>query len=209
MSVVGLDNGWQDSARSGSPDFLLEVRAGAVSWSRLWEFYREEPADPGAMLALIGFFHAAHSRRYEREGSVVDADGKVYQPLQEWARFVTGKDALFPEVRLRESLAGLLGLSLITPLYYELVFSVYLEALLEREWATRAEDAPLSEGCQHRSVAPPSGRMVIRFPAGARARPPAESFSLLMAQHYPGWDQAFCTALGDEGEERFEEGGEG
>ena len=207
--------GWKERALRGSPDFLNDLRDGAVTWSQLWAFYRQNGADPGAVLALMGFFHVVMSRQYEREGSLLDVDGRVYPELCDWARFVVANEEAVPEEKLRDSLAGLLGLSLVSPLYYELVFSLYLEASLERQVEIGAADATLSEAGWRADLLPPQGQMAVRLPERARCAdgqgngPAAEMLSRLLTRHYPPWDAAYTLALGRQAADQFEEGGEG
>ena len=40
--------GWQEYALSGRPDFLNYLHSGDVTWEKLWEFYRRQPAAPRA-----------------------------------------------------------------------------------------------------------------------------------------------------------------
>jgi hypothetical protein len=213
MSIA--EAAWIERARTGSPDFLNDLRDGGVSWNQLWEFYQRNPVDAGPMLALMGFFHAVLSRRYEREGDVLDRDGRVYPELREWARFVVANEAPAWAKKVRDSLAGLLGLSLISPLYFELVFSVYLEAAMERYAEIGAVGATRLEADREASDLTPRGRLQVRLAGDARSvETPAggrlpETLSLFLARHYPSWDEAYRLALGDLAGERFDEGGEG
>jgi hypothetical protein len=213
MEPTAADAGWKGRALAGSPDFLKDVKDGTVTWSQLWSFYRQTPADSGAVLALTGFFHLVQFRRFEREGSVLDRDGRVYADLQEWACFAVAGGELVPEARLRDSLAGLLGLSLISPLYYELVFGCYLEASLERQEMVTAGEGPLLDAADAAGISPP-GRLPVRLREGSRPlggqrdAATAGRMSALLARHYPGWNEAYTLALGDRVGEQFDEGGE-
>jgi hypothetical protein len=214
MALIPAEANWTERALSGSPDFLQDIRTGAVTWNQLWEFYGRRPAQTAAMLALMGFFHAVQSRRYEREGSVLDRDGRVYPELREWARFVVANEGVVPEQKLRDSLAGLLGLSLISSLYYELVFNLYLEAMLERHGARWTSEVSRLEPAQAAAVTRSPGRLAVQLPdgvgssAGASLAGPAAVFSLAVARHYDSWNEAFQLALGDPNDERFDDGGE-
>ena len=214
MQTALRATGWQERALAGSPNFLNDLRERTATWSDLWAFYREHPAGTAAMLALMGYFHIYHSGRYDLEGSVLDPGGKVYPQLRDWAAFVVASDDLIPEEALRDSLSALLGLSLITPLYYEVAFSVYLEASLARELEAQTANASTASVPRADGVAFPQGRMAVRLPErerlgalAGRAQTP-QVLSGLLARHYLGWDEAYSVALGDGAAERFDEGGE-
>lgn len=206
---------WEGSAFIGSPDFLIYLHRNAVTWSELWSFYEKHSSAPGAPLALGGFFHAAMSRVYDQEGSVLDCDRPMYPQLREWARFAVAREDSFPEDRLRDSLAGLLALGLVSSFYYEVVFSVYLEACLERQWesALREGKGPVRDWVT--AVPLPKGRLVIRWPermgtaATEEDAPWVQALSRLAEAHYSVWNHAYCIALGESAGEQFDEGGEG
>lgn len=213
MHAMPVDTGWQAYALNGRPDLLNYMRRGDVTWSDLWRFYRASPADPSAMVRLIGLFHMFLSQDYDREGCVLDADGEVYPRLHEWAVFVAECSDFIPEEKLRESLADLLGRSLISPLYYEAVFNAYLEAELHHVAAL--ETAPSSNGDAPNTKSTYHGRLCVhlyedglnpRVPAGAASR---QLFSTLVGRHYAAWDQAYTVALGEDETDWLDEGGEG
>lgn len=205
---------WQECAVAGSPDLLFHLHARRLGWGDLWRFFEERPAHPGAILAMTGFFHVHLSREYDREGAVVDREGSTYPPLQEWARFVTARPDLVPEEQLRDSLAGLLALGLVSALYFELVFGVFLEARAEdRERHQPHGEADASEGWDGGTPGA-RGRLTIRWPLHLNSAPFApdepwsRSFSHLRDQHYRSWNQAYSLALGAEDENAYDEGGE-
>ena len=206
---------WHEAAGSGSPDFLIHLHQGEVTWSQLWAFYRERSPDPTAVLALAAFFHAALSRAYDDEGGVLDRDGRMYPQLREWACFAATHPELLPEDRLRLSLAGLLGLGLVSALYYELVFAVYLEACLERQWDLGLRDGAGGSQDWTTAIPLPRGRLPIRwtewqgYADGQGDGRWVQSLSARVEQHYAGWNDAYSLALGDEAGERFDEGGQG
>ena len=206
---------WQEAARTGSADFLLHLHQRSVTWSELWRFYAEDRVSAGSSLALIGFFHAGMSRAYDLEGGVLECDGAMYPQLQEWARFVVSHEDLVPEEALRDSLAGLLAVGLISLLYYEVVFSVYLEARLERQWELCLEAGGGRGQTWATTVPVPRGRLRIRWTerlgnaAVSEDTPWVQSLSNLVEQHYAAWNAACGLALGDEADERHDEGGQG
>jgi hypothetical protein len=212
MHAVAADTGWQAYALNGRPDLLNYMRRGDVTWSDLWRFYRANPADPSAVVRLIGLFHMFLSQDYDREGCVLDPDGDVYPRLHEWASFVVECGDFIPEEKLRESLADLLGRSLVSPLYYEAVFNAYVEAELHHLAAVQALpavslDAPDKKATYH-------GRLAVHMHEdGLNPHVPAGSshqhFSALVGRHYAAWDQAFTLALGEDETDWLDEGGEG
>ena len=191
---------WHGYALTGRPDFLNYLRRGDVSWSDLWRFYRETPAEADVMTRLIGLFHAFLSVEYDREGCVLDADNRVYPQLHEWARFAVECREYLPEEKLRDSLAGLLAQSLVSAHYYEAVFNVYLEAYLEQQrerWMTEVphklpEEAPLSRRLAVRLSDLPHWQILAATPGLRQA---AES---VVDGHYPGWNRAYVLALGED-----------
>lgn len=205
---------WEGYALTGRPDFLNYLQRGDVTWDDLWSFYRANPADTDAMVRLMGLFHAFLSLDYDRSGSVLDRETGVYPVLREWARLTVELRDLIPEEKLRDSLAGLLGQSLISPLYYEAAFSVYVEAAVERHaqiWLTDPSgieklEAPTQVQDRRLSLRLPD---LPRF-AELQGRPFwEESVSAVVEQHYATWNQAYALVLGDDERDWFDDGGEG
>jgi hypothetical protein len=216
MNAVAEDTGWQAYALTGRPDLLNYMRRGDVTWSELWRFYRQSPADPSAMIRVMGLFHMFLSHDYDGEGCVLDADGRVYPQLREWARFVVDSQDFVPEEKLRDSLAGLLGQSLISPLYYEAVFNAYLEAALHKHAAVWSTDSTLLEKLRTPEMREPrEGRLAIhlhdmRWSSDLQdSRYWHDTVSMLMGRHYAAWDQAYALALGEDDETWLDDGGEG
>jgi hypothetical protein len=215
MDAERSDETWRETALAGSPEFLMYLHRGEVTWSDLWAFYDEHGTDAAGPLALTALFHAALSRTYDEEGAVLNQDGSTYSQLRKWAHFAVGRDTLLPEDRVRDGLAGLLALDLVSALYYEVVFSVYLEACLERQWelGLRAGTGPQQDWTT--GIPLPKGRLPIRWAewrgcaAGQGDGRWVEALSVLVQQHYAGWDAAYNLALGDEAGDRFDEGGQG
>lgn len=213
--TVAGDTGWHAYALTGRPDLLNYMRRGDVTWSDLWRFYRDNPADPSAMVRLMGLFHMFLSQDYDGEGCVLDEGGRVYPQLREWAEFVVECRDLVPEEKLRDSLASLLSQSLVSALYYEAVFNTYLEATLHQHaavWATDPEQLEKLEAVDR--IEPRKGRLSMHLPELHWA--PAlhdtrwnETATALMGRHYVAWDQAYVLALGEEDSGWLDEGGEG
>jgi len=205
MSGAAFDAAWQGYAVSGRPDFLNYLRRGDVTWSQLWGFYRENPADPWAVLRLTGLFHAFASQDFDRSGCVLDRDTDLYQTLRGWADFAAEATEFVPEEKVREALGGLLAQSLISPLYYEAVFNVFLEASLERSLPVAGPAALDSERRSARRL-----RILLPDLAPERLGKSAggEGLRAAVDRRYAAWNQGFLLALGEE-DDGWEEGGEG
>jgi hypothetical protein len=153
-------------------------------------------------------------RDFELTGSVLDRDGAEYQALRSWAAFAVTCREVLPESVLCESLSDLLANSMVSPLYFEAVFSVYLEVSLEH--AARAEE-PESAQPMERQPADArrlsTGKLRYRLPdlplvLGSRERAGA-SLPAVHSSSYAVWDHAYSSALGEELEGWDDEGGEG
>lgn len=204
-------DGWQGYALTGRPDVLNYLRQGDVSWSELWAFYRTTAADPEAMLRLCGLFHLFHCPQFEAEGSVLIEDEGVYVPLKEWARFAIYVQFAIPEARLRDSLAELLAQGLLSPLYFEAIFSLYLDAEAERqEWETSALQCGVP---QPRPIEGVGNELRIRlpnFPSTYASRPHRNDLVLqAAAARYGAWNRSYLDAMGEEEEDWLDEGGGG
>jgi hypothetical protein len=214
MQRGASDEGWKAYALTGRPDFLNYLRRGDVTWRELWAYYRETPADPAAMARLMGLFHMFLSQDYDREGCVLDRDGPVYEELREWVRLAVACEEFLPEEKLRDSLASLLGQSLVSPLYYEAAFSVYLETSLEKHLPVHMS-AAFRTGTADPGAEARDRRLAIRLPelprypeslGGARWD---DSVSALVGRHYTAWNHAYVLALGEEEPDWRDEGGSG
>jgi hypothetical protein len=214
MRVEDPGAAWQGYALTGRPDFLNYLHRGDVSWSDLWRFYGRHEAEADAVLRLSGLFHIFMSQEYEHRGSVLDRDTDLFAGLVEWAGFAVEQEERIEEERLRDSLATLLGQSLICPLYYEAVFSMYVEASLRRhvnDWASdlgrlRALAAEHKPGW-------PSRRMALHLtelppcPTSEARDWWEKGLSVVVDRHFAAWDDAYTLALGDEDEGWRDEGG--
>jgi hypothetical protein len=216
MSAVSPDNGWKVYAVTGRPDFLNYLHRGDVTWSQLWDFYREFPADPDAMVHLMGLFHLFQSADYDAEGGVLDRDGRVYGALREWAGFVVECQEFLPEEKLSVGLGALLAGSLISALYYEAVFNVYLEASLERRPQLWLSDPQVVQRLQEGAV-PEAEQGSLRICLSQLTPRPEkregghweEDLSQVVRRHYALWSGAYSQALGEEEPDWRDEGGEG
>lgn len=194
---------WQNYAATGRPDFLNYLHRGDVTWGDLWRYYRDTPTEPESIQRLTRLFHIFNSQDYDREGCVLSEDGVVYPRLREWAEFAVGYPTLLPEPVTRENLADLLSSSLISSLYYEAVFGVYLQAVLRRHadaWATGQFYAE-ERGAQ---AATGERKLSLNLPELPRSPDPVHpetwdrTVRSVMQRHYREWNQAFAMAIGDE-----------
>lgn len=211
MGTDFAGSAWKEYALTGRPDFLNYLHAGDVSWNDLWRFYQETPADTGAVVKLIRLFHLFLCRDFELTGSLLDRDSAEYQALRNWAAFAVTCREVLPEGVLCESLSELLASSMVSPLYYEAVFSVYLETWLEHqvragmpetEASSRMQSVDLRQLC--------AGRLRYRLPDLPGSQNGSGAlFPVGHADRYAAWDNAYSRALGEELEGWDDEGGEG
>lgn len=213
MSATDTRTAWQGYANTGRPDFLNYLRAGDVTWSELWDHYRAHTPESEAVLRLTGLFHIFMSQAYDDEGGVLDRDGEVFTALRDWGELALDRPDLVPEERLRDSLATLLGQSLISPLYYEAVFTLFVEASLARHVRLWTENLDQLEEPQAGARAAVERRhMAIhldelpRAPSPQIARRWDHHVSVVIGRHYTAWDEAYALAIGDDGEAWRDEG---
>jgi hypothetical protein len=207
MSSAAFDAAWQGYAVTGRPDFLNYLRRGDVTWNQLWGFYRQSSADPASVLRLTGLFHAFISQDFDRVGCVLDRDSEVYQGLRDWAAFAAESTEFVPEEKLCEALTGLLEQSLISPLYYEAVFNVFLEVTVERslrpgppEFEAEPEPAAVRRlRILLPDLAPDLSRQLDR----------EEGLRSAVDRRYAAWNRRYVLAMGDEDEGWCDDGGEG
>jgi hypothetical protein len=203
--------GWQAYALTGRPDFLNYLRQREVTWPELWEFLSASSADTEALARLSGLFHIFLCPEFEQQGSFLDADGSVYPQLHTWALFAVRAGERLPEDRLRDGLSDLLAQGLLSPLYYEAVFSLYVEA--SAEWLGRVlPDLDASWPLPRVPVTSETGLRIRmpNYPSPYPVRPDPNDRVLQMASpRYEAWNSAYLTALGDEDEDWLDEGGEG
>jgi hypothetical protein len=202
MTSSSFDSAWRGYAVSGRPDFLNYLHRGDVTWRELWDYYRENPADPASVLRLTGLFHAFLCQDFETAGSLLDPDSDVCQGLRTWAAFAAGHTEFVPEEKLRESLTGLLAQSLISPLYYEAVFNVFLEASL-------GEDPGEGLAEEDGTTAAAARRLRILLPDLYGEHPGAGALRAAADRRHAAWNRCFVEALGEEEESGWDDGGEG
>lgn len=221
MSNASYDGQWQSYALTGRPDFLNYLRRGDVTWSQLWEFYRDNPAEADTMIRLIRLFHAFLSQVYDAEGAVLDRDGEVYPRLREWAEYAVAAQEFLPEEKVTQAMGDLLDQSLISRLYFEAVYSVYVEAALARSVSAWQADSG--------EVDVPRDAAATREAAGDDARkaaarltlnldypdPPVDriavdvwhsTVSAVIARHERRWLAAFSAVCRDDEAEWYDEG---
>lgn len=139
---------WQGHALTGRPDFLNYLNSGDASWEELWNLYRREPAPEEAIRALSRLFHLLMSSQYDAAGCWLDPEGEVDAQLRNWAEFALDMGEGVPLAELRQDLAGLIGMGLITPLYYQAVYLVFTETSVDRmaaDWGTGERRSPVAE----------------------------------------------------------------
>lgn len=210
MEMGDAGAAWKEYALTGRPDFLNYLHGGDVSWDDLWRFYQENPADAGAVVKLIRLFHLFQCRDFEQSGSILDRDEAAYQALRSWATFAVACQEVLPESLLCESLSDLLANSMVSPLYYEAVFSVYLEASLEHANGVGVPDSPAEPPGSPAEFQ--AGRLRVRLPDLPLLLNNREDGSSLLPAHqqcYALWDHAYSCALGEELNDWEDEGGEG
>jgi hypothetical protein len=123
---------WQGYALAGRPDFLNYLNAGDVTWDELWAFYRSEPAPAEAIRALSRLFHLFHSSQYDAAGCWLDPEGEIHAHLRAWAEFILDLTEQLPVFEFQADLAGLVGTGLVTPLYYQAAYLVFMETSVDR-----------------------------------------------------------------------------
>lgn len=199
---------WQEYALTGRPDFLNYLHAGDVQWEELWEFYRQQPAPPEAVRSLVRFFHLFLSSEYDRAGCWLDPEGEIHARLRAWAEFALDSADRVPLCDVQRDLAHGVDTGLVTPLYYQAVYTVFAETSVDRharEWSdgdTRAR--PTSAG---ELPAPEQRRLPAyhpgpnRFPHLCQDTAWNEALSAHLTAQYCAWNQAFVENLPDADEE--------
>jgi hypothetical protein len=214
MDVTGNQSGWKAYALAGRPDFLNYLRRGDVGWGDVWRLYREAEVDPEAVVRGMSLFHIFHSQDYDREGCLLQRDQPVYAALREWAEAALDLGERVPEQSLRDSLANLLGQSLVSALYFEAAFNVFVEASADRRVAESHLEAaaPCPEpagavdsegGVRLRTGLP---QETVRTFGGGRWH---RAYLQVVDQHREAWERAYAGAVGETDPLWVDEGGSG
>jgi hypothetical protein len=209
---------WQGYALTGRPDFLNYLYAGDVTWDELWDFYRQAPAPQEAVRSLTRLFHLFLSREYDATGCWLDPDGEVRARLRSWAEFALDAADRLPLDELLADLAGLVGSDLITPLYYQAVYLVFMEASVDRQasaWTAEREAVVAAE--EPGLPLPDERRLPVYHPGADRFShlqgDAAWDAALrsLVSQQYCSWNSAYVASLSDPDHEEVwtATGGEG
>jgi hypothetical protein len=210
--------GWQDYALTGRPDFLNYLHSGDVSWEELWEFYRQHPASPEAIRALMRLFHMFLSSAYDAAGCWLDPEGEISSRLRGWAEFMLDSADRLPLGEVQTDLANLFSTGLATPLYYLAVYQVWMETTVDRlaaGWPTSRSDEPNFDcpdlpkpGDRHLPVYHPGPE---RFPHLLGDATWESALRSQIAREYRSWNLAYAAHLPDFEEEEawMTVGGEG
>lgn len=194
---------WQEYAQTGRPDFLNYLHSGDVQWEELWEFYRKQPASPEAVRSLVRLFHLFLSHEYDRAGCWLDPEGEVYARLRPWAEFALDSAERVPLCDFQADLARLVGAGMVTPLYYQAVYTVFAETSVDRQarqWDR--ERAPVGAAeCRTPSIQqrrlPAYHPGPARFPHLQHDTAWNETLSRHLASQYDAWNQAYVENLPD------------
>lgn len=213
---------WQGYVLSGRPDVMNYIRAGDVTWERIWRFCREGNVPGDAVLRVTRLFHIFLSWAYDRAGCWLDPEGEVCRELRGWAReAVAWEDGPSEESHLAV-LSALLEKNLVSRLYYEAAFTLYAEAALdgyaarwEREREAIRELAAANGAGMPSTVTagalPPYQPEVGRYAGLGQDDEWVACLPRLMARHYHAWNRVYlATAPDPEIEATLQEtGGEG
>jgi hypothetical protein len=195
---------WQGHALSGRPDFLNYLNAGDVTWEELWQFYRHTPPPHEAVRSLTRLFHLFLSSQYDAAGCWLDPEGEVAARLRAWAEFALDAAERLSLEAAQTDLAGLVGSGLITPLYYQAAYLVFMETSVDR----RASEWTAGRATELRADFPelpaPDERCLPVYHPGAdrfsHLRGDARweaALSSLVCEQYSSWNSAFAAHLPD------------
>ena len=209
---------WQGYALAGRPDFLNYLNAGDVTWDELWQFYGQSLAPQEAIRALSRLFHLFLSSEYDAAGCWLDPDGEVVVRLRAWAEFALDSSERLPLEEVQADLAGLVGAGLVTPLYYQAAYLVFMETNVDRHassWAKDRTSGALADGPE---LPTPDERCLPVYHPGADRFAHLQgdaswdaALRSLVSEQYSSWNSAFAAHLPDaEHEEQWTTaGGEG
>jgi hypothetical protein len=209
---------WQAYAMTGRPDFLNYLNSGDVTWEALWDFYRRQSPPQEAVRALSRLFHLFLSSRYEEEGCWLDPEGEICARLRAWAAFAQDTVDRVPIGEVQADLAGLVSAGLVTPLYYQAAYLVFMEASVDRHASTWTEDRSAAAIPDPRDLPEPAERRLpVYHPGPARfthlqSDPEWDAaLNSLIASEYSSWNSAYAANLPDPDHEEVwtTAGGEG
>ena len=195
---------WQAYALTGRPDFLNYLNTGDVTWDGLWEFYRQQTPPQEAVRSLTRLFHLFLSREYDDAGCWLDPDGEICARLRTWAAFAQDTADQVPLEELQTDLAGLVSAGLVTPLYYQAVYLVFMETSVDRQasaW-TGGQRVPAVPAARELPN-PEERRLPVYHPGATRFThlqgDPAWDAALnsLITGQYRSWNTAFAAHLPD------------
>jgi hypothetical protein len=193
---------WQGYALSGRPDFLNYLYAGDVTWEGLWDFYRQQTPPQEAVRSLMRLFHIFLSREYDNAGCWLDAEGEVCARLRSWASFAQDIADRVSVEEVQADLAGLVGAGLVTPLYYQAAYMVFMEIWVDRHAsAWTGEEEPLDEAPD--LPEPDERHLPVYHPGSSRfthlqGDPTWDSaLRSLVSSQYSSWNSAYAATLPD------------
>ena len=195
---------WQAYALTGRPDFLNYLKTGDVTWDGLWDFYRQQTPPPEAVQSLMRLFHIFHSSQYDDAGCWLEPEGEICARLRAWAAFALEIADRVPLRELQADLAGLVSACLVTPLYYEAAYLVFVETNVDRQASAWPEDGArmaLNEGIELPD--PVERRLPVYHPGATRFThlqgDPTWNAALrsLITTQYSSWNTAYAAILPD------------
>jgi hypothetical protein len=195
---------WQGYALTGRPDFLNYLNTGDVTWEDLWEFYRQQAAPPESVRALMRLFHLFLSDQYDADGCWLDPEGEVLARLKGWAAFVLDSADRLPLEDVRADLAGLVASGMVTPLYYQAAYLVFMETSVDRHVSFLASGAATAELAEEPRLPGPDERRLPVYHPGADRLADLQgdtdwdaALRSLLAQQYRSWNSAYAASLPD------------
>jgi hypothetical protein len=218
--MISWDGGfsWQGYALAGRPDFLNYLNRGDVTWEELWEFYGRQTAPSEAIRALMRLFHLFLSDRYDAAGCWLDPEGEVLARLKGWAAFVLDDADRLPLEEVRADLAGLVGAGMVTPLYYQAAYLVFMEASVDRHVSSLTSGAVSELSAEVSGLPGPEERRLPVYHPGADRFAHLQgdidweaALRSLVAHQYSSWNSAYAANLPDPDHEEVwtTAGGEG
>jgi hypothetical protein len=195
---------WQAYALTGRPDFLNYLKTGDVTWDGLWEFYRQQTPPQEAVRSLMRLFHIFLSSEYDDAGCWLDPDGEISARLRAWTTFAQDIADRVPVEEVQADLAGLVSAGLVTPLYYQAAYLIYMETSVDRHASNWAGGRTAASVPEARELPDPEDRRLpVYHPGPSRFThlrgDPAWDAALnsLITTQYSSWNTAFAANLPD------------